>query len=88
VNEGDVVPIHLLLSHEIGPTGADTARSLYATADLIYRGDGYVADTAAANLPTFRVRRGWGDYEATYVKTEDGWRYRTVTQTRTRLEFE
>jgi hypothetical protein len=88
VNEGDVVPIHLFLSHEIEPTGPDTAHSCYAMADLIYRGAGYVADTAAADLPTFRVMRGWGHYEATYVKTDDGWRYRTLTQTRTRLEFE
>jgi hypothetical protein len=87
-NKGDVVPIHMLLSHEIEPTGPDTAHSFYAMADLIYRGEGYVADPVVANLPTFRVRRGWGHYEATYVKTEDGWRYRTVIQTRTRLEFE
>jgi hypothetical protein len=85
---GDVVPIHLFLSHEIEPTGPDTAHSFYAMADLMYRGDGYVADTAAADLPPFRVMRGWGHYEATYVKTDDGWRYRTLTQTRTRLEFE
>ena len=88
VGEGDVVLIHMLFGHEIEPTGPTTARSIYAMADLIFRGEDYVADPSAADLPSFRNMRGWGHYEATSVKTDGMWHYHTLNQTRTRLEFD
>jgi SnoaL-like domain len=87
VNAGDVVPIHMLLTSEIEPAGPDTAHGTYAMADLIYRGEGYTGGDGA-DLPDFRVMRGWGHYDADFVKTDGEWRIRTLVQTRTRLEFE
>lgn len=87
VNAGDVTPIHLFLTSEIEPTGPDTAHGIYAMADLIYRGEG-VTGGDGANLPDFRVMRGWGHYDADFVKVDGEWRIRTLVQTRTRLEFE
>jgi hypothetical protein len=87
VNAGDVVPIHLLLTSEIEPAGPEKAHAIYAMADLIYRGDGY-AGGQPANLPDFRVMRGWGHYDASFVKTGGEWRISALVQTRTRLEFE
>jgi hypothetical protein len=86
VNAGDVQPIHMFLTSEIEPTGPDTAKGNYAMADLIYRGEGY--DGKGANLPDFRVMRGWGHYDAEFVKDGGDWYIRTLVQTRTRLEFE
>lgn len=87
VNAGDVVPIHLLLSSEVEPTGSDQAHAVYAMADLIYRGEGR-AEGQGANLPDFRVMRGWGHYNADFVRVDGEWRIRSLVQTRTRLEFE
>ena len=87
VNAGDVVPIHLILSSEIEPTGSDQAHATYAMADLIYRGEGRTGGQGA-NLPDFRVMRGWGHYNADFVRVDGEWRIRTLVQTRTRLEFE
>jgi hypothetical protein len=87
VNAGDVVPIHLILSSEIEPTGSDQAHAIYAMADLIYRGEGRTGGQGA-NLPDFRVMRGWGHYNADFVRVDGEWRIRTLVQTRTRLEFE
>jgi hypothetical protein len=87
VNAGDVVPIHLILSSEIEPAGPGQAHAVYAMADLIYRGEGR-AGGQGASLPDFRVMRGWGHYEADFVRVDGEWRIRTLVQTRTRLEFE
>jgi hypothetical protein len=87
VNAGDVVPIHMFLTSEIEPTGPDTAHGSYAMADLIYRGDGFTGGEGAT-LPDFRVMRGWGHYDADFVRTSGEWSIRTLVQTRTRLEFE
>lgn len=87
VNAGDVVPIHLFLTSEIEPTGPGTAHGIYAMADLIYRGESFTGGEGA-NLPDFRVMRGWGHYDADFVKVGGEWRIRTLVQTRTRLEFE
>jgi hypothetical protein len=86
VNAGDVQPIHLFLTMEIAPTGPGTAKGNIAMADLIYRGEDYIGK--GANLPDFRVMRGWGHYDTVYVKEGGRWYIRSLIQTRTRLEFE
>ena len=85
-NTDDVQPIHMFFTMEIEPTGPDTAKGNIAMADLIYRGENY--DGTGVNLPDFRVMRGWGHYDADFVKAGGEWRIRTLVQTRTRLEFE
>jgi hypothetical protein len=87
VTAGDVVPIHLLLSSEVEPSGSDQAHAIYAMADLIYR-DEVRPEGQGANLPDFRVMRGWGHYNADFVRVDGEWRIRSLVQTRTRLEFE
>ena len=82
----DVQPIHMFLTMEIEPTGPDTAKGNIAMADLLYRGENY--NGTGANLPDFRVMRGWGHYDADFVKVGREWRIRRLVQTRTRLEFE
>jgi hypothetical protein len=56
-------------------------------ADLIYR-DEVRPEGQGANLPDFRVMRGWGHYNADFVRVDGEWRIRSLVQTRTRLEFE
>jgi len=83
---GDVQAIHMLLTMEIEPTGPDTAKGNIAMADLMYRGENYTG--TGVNVPDFRVMRGWGHYDADFVKEGGQWYIRTLMQTRTRLEFE
>ena len=85
-NTDDVQPIHMFLTMEIEPTGPDTAKGNIAMADLLYRGENY--NGTGANLPDFRVMRGWGHYDAEFAKEGGQWYIRTLIQTRTRLEFE
>ena len=88
VMNGDVSPIHLLLTSEIDILSPTTAHGIWAMADLIFRNDEPpVQADATSDIPAFKTMRGWGHYHVTYRKVAGEWFIATREQTRTRLEF-
>ena len=88
VMNGDVSPIHLLLTSEIDILSPTTAHGIWAMADLIFRNDEPpVQADATSDIPAFKTMRGWGHYHVDYVKIDGAWYFSRRVQTRTRLEF-
>ena len=59
---------------EIEITGPDTATGIWAMQDIVHIG-------------TF-VLRGWGHYSEEYVRTAEGWKIKSSTLTRVRVDTE
>ena len=88
VMNGDVSPIHLLLTSEIDILSPTSAHGIWAMADLIFRNDDPPAQAdATGGIPAFKTMRGWGHYHVDYVKIDGAWYVSKRVQTRTRLEF-
>jgi uncharacterized protein (TIGR02246 family) len=66
--------VHHVHTPEIELTGPDTASGIWAMNDLV-------------DFPTFAIR-GWGHYEETYVRTDDGWKIQSSTLRRLRVDTE
>jgi hypothetical protein len=71
---GDVVTVHHGHNPEIELTSATTARGMWAMEDMLRWPDG-------------RQMHGYGHYHETYELVEDGWRIKTSTLTRLRVDW-
>ena len=71
---GDVTTVHHAHMPEIELTSAATARGTWSMEDMLRWPDG-------------RQMHGYGHYHETYERAEDGWRIKTLTLTRLRLDW-
>ena len=75
---GAVVTVHHGHMPEIELTSATTARGVWAMEDKLRWPEG----------SPVRTMHGYGHYHETYERTEDGWRIKTITLTRLRVDTE
>jgi hypothetical protein len=71
---GDVITVHHGHTPEIELTSATTATGVWAMEDMLRWPDG-------------REMHGYGHYHETYERLEDGWRIKTLTLTRLRVDW-
>jgi acetyl esterase/lipase len=71
---GDVTTVHHGHMPEIELTSATTARGTWSMEDMLRWPDG-------------RQMHGYGHYHETYERAEDGWRIKTLTLTRLRVDW-
>jgi hypothetical protein len=75
---GQVVTVHHGHMAEIEVTSPTTARGVWAMEDKLRWPEG----------SPVRAMHGYGHYHETYERTEDGWRIKTITLTRLRVDTE
>jgi len=75
---GPVVTVHHGHMPEIEITSPTTARGVWAMEDKLRWPEG----------SPVRTMHGYGHYHETYERTEDGWRIKTITLTRLRVDTE
>jgi hypothetical protein len=71
---GDVITVHHAHMPEIELTSATTARGIWAMEDML-------------RWPGGRQMHGYGHYHETYERAGDGWRIKTLTLTRLRVDW-
>jgi hypothetical protein len=71
---GDAITVHQGHTPEIELTSAATARGIWAMEDMLRWPDG-------------REMHGYGHYHDTYEMAEGGWRIKTLTLTRLRVDW-
>jgi ketosteroid isomerase-like protein len=71
---GDVITVHHCHTPEIDVTSSTTASGIWAMEDMLRWPDG-------------SELHGYGHYHETYEKLSDGWRIKTSTLTRLRMDF-
>jgi ketosteroid isomerase-like protein len=71
---GDVITVHHGHMPEIELTSATTATGIWAMEDMLRWPDG-------------REMHGYGHYHETYERLQDGWRIKTLTLTRLRVDW-